>query len=149
MSVHTLVMLDDLETKPLLAAIRSAIGLRFREERERLKVSQEEMGSKLGVKRLAIGRYEGGQTAPAADQLAVMHGLGADVCYVVLGERRLDMQAVLQGLAAEMKVVDEACRTLSSELDGVSRLQLAFERFESRMRRSVDAVDQEPGSSSE
>lgn len=64
-----------------------SIGQRLREERERLKLSQEGLGEKLGVDRKVIRNYEGDKTSPRADQLAVMLDLGADALYIVSGRK--------------------------------------------------------------
>lgn len=66
-----------------------SIGQRLREERERLKLSQEGLGEKLGVDRKVIRNYEGDKTSPRADQLATLMALGADVLYIISGQKLL------------------------------------------------------------
>lgn len=65
----------------------SSIGDRLREERERLGLSQPELGAIGGVKKLAQINYEKGERFPGADYLAAMAAAGGDVLYVLTGKR--------------------------------------------------------------
>lgn len=73
-------MIDDLEAVE--------IGVRLREERERLGLTQETLAKDVGVTKLTQLRYESAQSHPTAAYLAHFAKLGADVLYVVTGERR-------------------------------------------------------------
>nr|DAI22410.1 MAG TPA: transcriptional regulator, HTH_3 family, Transcriptional Regulaator, Strucutral.9A [Caudoviricetes sp.] len=73
-------MLDLIET-------RKEIGLRLKEERERLKLNQEVMGAVGGVRKQAQLKYESGASCPSADYLAEIAKIGIDIQYVVLGTR--------------------------------------------------------------
>lgn len=64
-----------------------AIGTRFREERERLGYSQESLAGRLTTSRRTINSYEGDDTSPRAMDLLRFSALGADVLYIVTGER--------------------------------------------------------------
>ncbi|WP_145588340.1 helix-turn-helix domain-containing protein [Yersinia aldovae] len=63
------------------------IGVRLREERERLGLSQVAMGDIGGVKKLTQLKYEKGDSCPDALYLASLHKFGLDVQYVVIGVR--------------------------------------------------------------
>ncbi|AKP32135.1 transcriptional regulator [Yersinia aleksiciae] len=63
------------------------IGLRLREERERLGLSQVAMGDIGGVKKLTQLKYEKGESCPDAFYLASLSKFGLDVQYVVIGVR--------------------------------------------------------------
>lgn len=63
------------------------IGLRLREERERLGFTQPAFGAVGGVQKLAQLKYEKGERFPGADYLAAVAKVGADVQYIVTGVR--------------------------------------------------------------
>ncbi|MCY1414717.1 hypothetical protein D9M71_301760 [compost metagenome] len=65
----------------------SGIGARIREERERLGLTQRIFGEVGGVEPNAQGKYESGERTPKADYLAAVAGRGADVLYILTGER--------------------------------------------------------------
>lgn len=67
--------------------LREEIGLRLKEEREKLKLNQEVMGKIGGVRKQAQLKYENGASCPSADYLAEVGKIGIDILYVVSGER--------------------------------------------------------------
>lgn len=67
--------------------MRSDIGGRLREERERLGLNQAELGTSGGVQKLAQLKYEKGDRAPDADYLEAVAAKGVDVLYVLTGKR--------------------------------------------------------------
>lgn len=60
---------------------------RLREERERLGLNQVEFGSIGGVKKLAQINYEKGERHPDSAYLAAIAATGADVLYILTGQR--------------------------------------------------------------
>lgn len=74
------------------------IGVRLRQERERLGKTQADMGSVAGVTRQTQSNYESGERAPDVSYLAAIAQIGVDVQYVVTGERQSTAQppAVLE-----------------------------------------------------
>lgn len=60
----------------------------LKEERKRLGFNQERFAESAGVSRRAYAEWESGKTSPTAVQLAALQGIGADVQYIVIGERR-------------------------------------------------------------
>ena len=69
------------------------IGARLREERERLGFSQEALGARLATTGRTIKKYEGNETSIRATELLQLSGMGADVSYIVTGERNEHMVA--------------------------------------------------------
>lgn len=63
------------------------IGIRLKEERERLKLSQAALAEIGGKKKLAQLKYEQGDSSPTAAYLAAVERVGIDVLYVVTGVR--------------------------------------------------------------
>lgn len=66
-----------------------SIGSRLREERERLGLNQEAFAqiTPSGT-RQSQSNYEKGARSPDAEYLAAISGAGADVLYIITGERR-------------------------------------------------------------
>ncbi|UZJ58795.1 XRE family transcriptional regulator [Pseudomonas sp. KU26590] len=65
----------------------TGIGLRLRQERNRLKLSQSAMGAIGGVETNAQGNYENGTRSPKADYLLRIAQAGVDLNYVMSGNR--------------------------------------------------------------
>ena len=65
----------------------AGIGSRLCEERKRLGLSQQNLADSVGVDRRAIGRYEKGENVPGGAILASFAKLGANVHYILTGER--------------------------------------------------------------
>ncbi|RGP55989.1 helix-turn-helix domain-containing protein [Pseudomonas abyssi] len=64
-----------------------SIGDRIREERDRLGFNQTAFGAIGGVRKQAQLKYEKGERFPGADYLAAIAKVGADVQYIVAGQR--------------------------------------------------------------
>ena len=63
------------------------IGDRLKEERERLRMTQESFSVAGGAGKRAYIRYEQGERLPDAGFLAAISASGADVLYIVTGQR--------------------------------------------------------------
>ncbi len=63
------------------------IGARLREERNRLGLTQPELAARAGVGKQAQLRYEAGERNPDTVYLAALAHAGADVLYIVTGQR--------------------------------------------------------------
>ncbi len=63
------------------------IGARLREERERLGYSQNDLAELAGLTRNSQVNYEGGKRQPDAAYLSAIAGHGADVTYILTGQR--------------------------------------------------------------
>jgi transcriptional regulator with XRE-family HTH domain len=67
--------------------IRAKVGVRLKEERDRLGWSQAALADAAGASRRAVVAWEGGNTVPGADALALLSQHGYDVLYIVIGQR--------------------------------------------------------------
>ena len=63
------------------------IGSRLKQERERLGFTQETLGTRLGTTGRTIKKYEANETSPRATELLQLSDLGADVLFIVTGEK--------------------------------------------------------------
>lgn len=64
-----------------------SIGERLREERERLGMNQSDFASIGALTKRALSRYENGERSPDAAFLAAIAVAGADVLYILTGQR--------------------------------------------------------------
>ena len=64
------------------------IGLRLKQERERLELTQVEMAKQTGIARASQQNYEYGKRLPNVEYLNMLHKLGVDILYVITGEPR-------------------------------------------------------------
>lgn len=62
------------------------LGGRLREERERLRLSQQELADKCGVTMRSQRNYEKDERLPDAGYLTALQDAGADVTYVLTGD---------------------------------------------------------------
>lgn len=70
-----------------------SVGLRLKEERKRLGLTQEAMGVACGVSKRTQIFYETDSVGASAAYLAAAHDLGADVTYLLTGKReRLSLE---------------------------------------------------------
>ena len=86
-------------------------------------VSQEQLAEALGVDRKTVGRWERGEAAPSAAQLAGMTTMGVDIRYVLVGFREGQSgmtQTQTQTLGSPGGKLGDLCR----RLDGLSQRQL-------------------------
>lgn len=84
----------------------SNIGIRLREERERLGYNQADFGALGGVKKQAQLKYEKGERDPDASYLEGIATAGADVQYIIAGSRMssddsIAEQAAVYGMPPE------------------------------------------------
>ncbi|MDF7667908.1 helix-turn-helix transcriptional regulator [Orbaceae bacterium ESL0727] len=63
------------------------IGLRLREQREKLGYNQTNFAEHAGITRKTLFGYENGTRSPDAASLAAWEELGLDVLYVVVGQK--------------------------------------------------------------
>ncbi|KUM45032.1 helix-turn-helix domain-containing protein [Pseudomonas sp. EpS/L25] len=65
-----------------------ALGDRLRQERDRLQLTQDELGQLGGVNRNSQGKYEKGERNPDSVYLEAVAAAGVDVLYVLTGKRQ-------------------------------------------------------------
>lgn len=63
------------------------IGIRLKEERERLRLAQPEFAKAAGAAKRTLIEWEKGTTSPNAVQLSALFEIGVDVHYVLTGKR--------------------------------------------------------------
>lgn len=81
------------------------IGGRVREERVRLLISQADLADQLGVSRGTQFNYENGKGLPDARYLLAFGELGADVGYVLSGERTTPVSMYQFGAARVLPLI--------------------------------------------
>ena len=97
--------------------IRGGVGARLREERERLDKNQEGFGSIAGVSRRTQAAYEADSNSPTVAYLTEISGAGADVLYILTGDRSSQgLTAEEGGLIACFRILDEERKTLVIQL---------------------------------
>lgn len=81
---------------------------RLQEERRRLGVNQAEFAVLGGVGRTAQINYESGERHPSSQYLMAIAAAGADVMYILTGERSADRQpnAVAEEVAGVLYVIE-------------------------------------------
>ena len=100
------------------------IGVRLKEERVRLKLSQTDLGAVGGVGKTTQINYEKGVGSPDAAYLAAVAEVGVDIFYVVTGHR---IPVGEHTLAVEELEMVMHVRSLEEEDKGaVKRLLRAF-----------------------
>ena len=63
------------------------ISTRLQEERKRLGLTQEAVAAQLGATKRSVINWEGGAALPGAEVLARYAAAGADVLYILTGQR--------------------------------------------------------------
>ena len=63
------------------------ISTRLQEERKRLGLTQEAVAAQLGATKRSVINWEGGAALPGAEMLARYAAAGADVLYILTGQR--------------------------------------------------------------
>lgn len=63
------------------------ISTRLQNERKRLGLTQEAVAAQLGATKRSVINWEGGAAQPGAEVLARYAAVGADVLYILTGER--------------------------------------------------------------
>lgn len=86
------------------------ISLRLQEERKRLGLTQEAAAARLGATKRSVINWEGGAALPGAELLARYAELGADVLYILTGQRER-----LQPHIASEQVLIDSYRRCSTE----------------------------------
>ncbi|NCU64630.1 helix-turn-helix transcriptional regulator [Acidovorax sp. 210-6] len=64
------------------------ISTRLQEERKRLGLTQEAVAAQLGATKRSVINWEGGAALPGAEVLARYAAAGADVLYILTGQRQ-------------------------------------------------------------
>ena len=81
-----IVVQNSAPVKTYGAVMRSKIGKRMREERERLGYNQTDFAALSGASKRSQIDWEKGVSTPNADVLAVLVAIGVDVLYILTGQ---------------------------------------------------------------
>lgn len=100
------------------------IGRRLKEERLRLKLSQNALGSIGGVETNAQANYESGVRFPRADYLLRLSQGGVDVAYVVTG---------LRFPATDLSPAGADLPTAKTENSGIDRMDSLIARLQGNL----------------
>lgn len=71
-----------------------AIGNRFKEERVRVKLTQDQLASRMKIGLRSVNGYEAGRALINSRTLLKMRSIGLDAAYVLLGVRVLPERAL-------------------------------------------------------
>lgn len=103
----------------------STIGVRLKEERVRMGISQEDFAALAGVQRRAQGSYERDQRTPDAAYLAAAAGHGVDVQYVLTGRRAREVDDALAIYGDAWQTLDEALQKNGKNMPADKKRQAA------------------------
>jgi len=102
--------------------VMSTVGSRLKDERKRLGFSQEEFAATAGITRRPYTEWESGNTSPTAFQLAALAEVGADVLFIITGEREGPPPLALTGDEQELLALFRAA-SLSVKAAAIGALQ--------------------------
>ena len=111
--------------------MRLEIGVRLREERERLGFSQQAFAEIGGASKRSQVEWEKGAQVPNAEFLAHIATRGADVAYIVTGVRALSAKEI----EADLDRYGMAWETLEMALEATGR-----EMSPAKKRKAADAL---------
>ena len=86
------------------------LGIRLKEERERLGFTQPQLGAIAGTKKGTVINWEKGASSPTGTQFEEMAKVGVDVTYVITGEH--NQAALPPSLSADQQMLLEAYQAL-------------------------------------
>lgn len=115
-------------------------GHRIREERKRLGCTQKEFAVLGGVARLSQFKYEKGEHSPGLQYLNAISRAGADVLYIVTGERMgavLSPQALRRLEMQAMIIVDDYVSRLPEQRVEAHERFTLFDAFRDQLKRDA------------
>lgn len=115
----------------------SSVGLRLREERQRLGLDQTTFGQAGGVKKGAQIAYEKDGTPPNTEYLRALESLGVDIGYVLTG-RRSDGSDSGTGDVVEVEEIDLAYGLGGTFADGL--VEVTRHRFPREFIQSITSA---------
>lgn len=122
-------------------------GLRLKEERKRLGLSQSELGQLAGVQRLAQSQYEAETSTPTVRYLCQINAAGVDLSYLLFGvpsNRHTSTSAETRRIEIEaFKLTEDYVRT---KYDGDLPAEGRYVIFELIRAQLVDTTGAKPDS---
>ena len=98
------------------------IGIRLKEERERLGITQPVFAEAAGAKKRTLIDWEKGISSPTAVQLSALSEIGVDVMYVLTGQRVAPVQPALS--RREAALVDNYRHCAQEDQQAIDRVAL-------------------------
>ncbi|KGT55757.1 transcriptional regulator [Xanthomonas citri pv. fuscans] len=86
------------------------VGKRLKEERKRLRLTQQEMADACGISKWAQLYFEKDQNMPGGAYLLAAHARGVDIMYVLL-EQRVELDPSEAALVAAFRAASPEVRT--------------------------------------
>ncbi len=96
------------------------IGERLREERERLELTQPAFAEAAGAKKRTLIDWEKGVSSPTAVQLSALSEIGADVLYILTGQRTGGTESASPAAVSE-KLDNDTRKAIEMAGDELSR----------------------------
>lgn len=97
-----------------------SIGERITEERKRIGNSQDEWAALTGIHRNTQIKYERGDVVPDANYLAAVDSVGADISYIVTGDKGVTV-SYAEALARECAIIFNVVESLEAALIEVGK----------------------------
>lgn len=117
------------------------IGGRLREERKRLGMNQTEFAGVIGIHLNTQSRYEKGERDPDTAYLSAVSMAGADIAYILTGERTDDLEAARHGLRHVVAHIQEFLGISKGEVGReFDRAVVASRQAEEARWRLLDAA---------
>lgn len=122
------------------------IGARLLEERKRLGLNQTDFSALGKAAKRAQVRYEAGERSPDLEYLAGIASAGADVLYIITGERRTSSSVSFQPLILRraLEVAEEELQAKPVRLTSTQKAEfitLLYEHFSSPEQDKKTIID--------
>lgn len=123
----------------------NSIGLRLREERKRLRLTQEDFGRLGGVGRTTQINYENGDRQPDAEYLTRITGAGADIKYLIANERDKALPSVDRSRITDLlEKTNNAARLLIEAHQALAAIRAQLDRAAPTLTQLTTGISQEP-----
>ncbi|CAE6844305.1 helix-turn-helix domain-containing protein [Xanthomonas arboricola pv. corylina] len=96
------------------------VGKRLKEERKRLRLTQQEMADACGISKWAQLYFEKDQNMPGGAYLLAAHARGVDIVYVLL-EHRMELDPSEAALVAAFRAAPQDMRAAMLDNLGLAR----------------------------
>lgn len=96
------------------------VGKRLKEERKRLRLTQQEMADACGISKWAQLYFEKDQNMPGGAYLLAAHARGVDITYVLL-EQRMELDPSEAALVAAFRAAPQDMRAAMLDNLGLAR----------------------------
>lgn len=98
------------------------IGVRIKEERERLGMTQPQFAEAAGAAKRTLIEWEKGATSPTAVQLSALNTIGVDVMYILTGVRSATAVNARPLSVEEEKHLDNLAHCTKEDQEAIKRM---------------------------